>query len=326
MSDYFTSVTNTSALRTRTPRPLYNQDKKLPRGSLWAADELTTFRVVVNATNTRILPYLNGNPAPCDDLPRLDPVLVELLQPTPDLAGQTEIDLVSQYGYPLGQFWAALAELVPDKGTYTERNKKKEDGHVLSSPPDQPASKRNRIAVERPGMVNSTQIQIESSSPIELSSQVSSQDDAFVPDDHNPLAREANTERLLTCFVRCILYSISESESDPGARLECRTPLAAAVCTNGGWSIRAEDDGGLRWRPALTTIEHDIQTYYMRSQLADCYHVLFEAKKGFQHIYNGRPTITDNWLGQMTAEALVGRLARAETYYESRYVEHIHTR
>ncbi|KAI0530241.1 hypothetical protein GGR58DRAFT_246506 [Xylaria digitata] len=165
-------------------------------------------------------------------------------------------------------------------------------------------------------MTDSTQMQVGSSSPIQLSSQVSSRDDAFVPDDPDSLAREANTERLLTCFLRCILYSIPYLELDLEDRLECRAPLAAAVFMSGGWSIRAEDDGGLRRRPALVTIEHDV--YYIRSRLVDCYHVLFEAKKRFWHIHNGRPTVSDNWLGQMTAEALVGRLARTGTYHGSR--------
>ncbi|KAI0966457.1 hypothetical protein F4678DRAFT_295897 [Xylaria arbuscula] len=167
-------------------------------------------------------------------------------------------------------------------------------------------------------MVDTTQIQVSSSSPIPPSSQVSSPDDAFIPDDSNLLTREANTERLLTLFLRCILYSISDSNPHPLARLECRTPLATAVIMSGGWSIRAEDDGGLRWRPTLTLFDRNMQAYYMRSQLAECYHVLFEAKKQFQHIYDGRPTISDNWLGQMTAEALVGRLVRAGTYFQSR--------
>ncbi|KAI1358573.1 hypothetical protein F5Y08DRAFT_345552 [Xylaria arbuscula] len=249
MSDYFTSVTSTSALHMRTPRPLYNQDKKLPPGSSWSADELTTFRVVVNVTNTRVVPHLKENTKPCDNLLNSTPMLKELLRPTPDLEGWTEIDLVSQYGGPLGQFWAALAELHPD-------------------------------------MVDSTQMQVASSSPFQPSSQVSSQDDAFVPEARDLFARDANTERLLTYFLRYLLYSIPYSTSDLGGQLKCRSPVALTVFMTGGWSIRAEDDGGLRWRPILATLEDDARPYYLRSQLADCYRVLFEAKKQFRYINN----------------------------------------
>ncbi|KAI0874375.1 hypothetical protein GGS24DRAFT_348786 [Hypoxylon argillaceum] len=319
MINYVTSVTSTSALRTRQLQPLFHyEDKKLPRGSSWAAGELATFRVVVNATNTRVLPYLKESTAPCDDL-FLDPAIEQLLQPTPDLAGTTDINLVSKYGGPLGQFWAALAELVPDRGAYTEAGKKG-DGHVPSSPPDQPASKRNRITVEHADMVDSTQMRVGSSSPVQASSQVSSRDDAFVPEnhDHDPLVREANTERLLTCFVRYILYSIPYSDWELENRLDCRTHLAAKVTMTGGWIIQAEDDGGLRLRRRLAGGGGDNgpNVYYIPSQLGDCYHVMFETKKAFQ-INDGQPTISDNWLGQMTAEALVGRLARSSFNSES---------
>ncbi|GAW21429.1 hypothetical protein ANO14919_109480 [Xylariales sp. No.14919] len=318
MTDYVTAVTSTSALRTRQPQPLfYHQDKKLPRGSSWAADELTTFRVVVNATNTRVLPYLKESTAPCDDL-FIDPAIAQLLQPTPDLGGKTDIDLVSEYGGPLGQFWAALGELVPDRGAYTEPGKKG-DGHVPSSPLDQPAPKRNRIAVEHADMVDSTQMQVGSSSPAQESSQVSSRDDAFVAEnhEHDPMAREVNTERLLTCFVRYILYSIPYLDWALNNRLDCRTHLATKVTMTGGWVIQAEDDGGLRLRRGMASDGDDgLHVYYIRSRSADCYHVMFEAKKAFQ-INDGQPTISDNWLGQMTAEALVGRLARSNFNSES---------
>lgn len=324
--DYFTSVTTTSALNKRTPRRLCDRDKNLPSGSSWGADELTTFRVVVNAKKNRVLPYLRDNTAPCEQVLRSNALLVQLLQPTPNLAGRTELDLVAQYGAPLGQFWAALDEVIGDAAVPIEQREKTKESHVPSSPPDQPASKRTRIAVEHPDMVNSNQIRIGSSSPFQTDSQVSSQDDAFVPDDHDSLVREANTERLLTCFLRYILYS-TQSVRDQRHRLECRTPLAATVYLPGEWCVRAEDDGGLRLRLLdLRPGQPDLTAYYQRPRPVDCYHVTFEAKRQFQLIKDGQPTILDNWLGQMTAEALVGRLIRGEGYSRTRYVEYQHLR
>ncbi|RWA04050.1 hypothetical protein EKO27_g11055 [Xylaria grammica] len=248
----------------------------------------------------------------------MHPAIAQLLQPTPDLGGKTDIDLVSEYGGPLGQFWAALAELVPDRGAYTEPGKKG-DGHVPSSPLDQPARKRNRITVEHADMVDSTQILVGSSSPAQESSQVSARDDAFVAEnhEHDPMAREVNTERLLTCFVRYILYSIPYLDWALNNRLDCRTHLATKVTMTGGWVIQAEYDGGLRLRRGIASDGDDgLHVYYIRSRSADCYHVMFEAKKAFQ-INDGQPTISANWLGQMTAEALVGRLARSNFNSES---------
>ncbi|KAI0411730.1 hypothetical protein F5X98DRAFT_35758 [Xylaria grammica] len=166
-------------------------------------------------------------------------------------------------------------------------------------------------------MVDSTTLQIGSSSPAQPSSQASSKDDALVSADEAPLmTREVNTQHLLSCFIRCALYSIPFDNWDKEDRMEVRTPVTATVTMREGWIIQAEDDGGLRRRPV---IEERSPTYpygrFTRSRrLVYCYDALFEAKRGFGQINNGRPSISDNWLGQMTAEALVERLARAELY------------
>ncbi|KAI0541633.1 hypothetical protein GGR58DRAFT_497823 [Xylaria digitata] len=311
MSDYFTSVTSTSALRR--PRPLYDQPEQLPPASSWGADELSTLRVVINAANTRLLPFLKNRPTSCNAFLSSDPVFMQLLDSPPtNLPYWAEVDLASDYGVSLGQFWAALAELAPDIRVYREQDKEREDDDIRSSPPDQPPTKRSRKAVEHPDMVDTTELQFGSSSPYQASSQVSSCDDAFVPSDHDSTARESKTERLLTCFLRYIMYSIPYSDWKLRYRAECRTPLAAEASMLGGWTIQAEDDGGLRWRLAMEGDEK--HAYYTPSEPTECYHVLFEAKKGFQRIIDGRPTISDTWLGQMTAEALVARLVRARRY------------
>lgn len=54
--------------------------------------------------------------------------------------------------------------------------------------------------------------------------------------------------------------------------------------------------------------------------VAYCYDALFETKRGFGQINNGQASISDNWLGQMTAEALVGRLNRNKLDPTEQYV------
>ncbi|KAI0103681.1 hypothetical protein GGR51DRAFT_249181 [Nemania sp. FL0031] len=314
MPDYFDSVTSVGALQRRHPVPLHNRNTKLPPGSSWTAEELATFRVVVKATHTRLHPFLQENTEACHDF-LSDSAIKELLKPTPDLWGRTENDLVTEYGGLLGQFWAALAEVVPlDHATRVKQNH-----DIPSSPLGQPTPKRNRTAVDHAGMVNSTTMEIESPSPAQSSSQASSKDHAFVPADEDPsMTREFNTQRLLSCFVRCALYSIPFDNWDKEHRMEVRAPVTATVTMSEGHIIQAEDDGGLRRRTRLedpsATYPHG---YFKRSgEPVYCYDALFEAKRGFGPINNGRPGISDNWLGQMTAEALVGRLARADLYTE----------
>ncbi|KAI0417220.1 hypothetical protein F5X98DRAFT_163798 [Xylaria grammica] len=117
--------------------------------------------------------------------------------------------------------------------------------------------------------------------------------------------------------MRYILYSIPYLDWALNNRLDCRTHLATKVTMTGGWVIQAEDDGGLRLRRGIASGGDDgLHVYHIRSRLADCYYVMFEAKKAFQ-INDGQPTISDNWLSQMTAEALVGRLARSSFNSES---------
>jgi hypothetical protein len=230
--------------------------------------------------------------------------------------------ILQPYVDPLGQFWAALADVIDggqaqdslnlEDGHASEGKSKVEDEDIASSP-EQPPPKRTRKAVEHPDMVDSTQEQFASSSPYQPSSQVSTEDDAFMPpNDGFDAAREIKTERLVTCFLRHILYSVPYEELELQNRFECRSRLSVGVFTEGGWCIRAEDDGRLRLR--LQTFLRNGERAYHRPRLSDCYYVLFEAKKRFQHIREGRPTISDAWLGQMTAEALAGRLTRRQYY------------
>ncbi|KAI1366036.1 hypothetical protein F5Y08DRAFT_338103 [Xylaria arbuscula] len=242
MADHLTSVTSTAAPSKR----------HFPSGSSWVADELATFHVIVNDSDSRVLAYLKQSTAPCDDLFR-DPNIAPLLQPTPDLRRFSLLD--------------------------------------------QPTANPNPITVEHADMVDSTPVQAGSSSPAQESSQISFHNDAFVAENHNPVARDEATGELLPSFVRLILHSIPHEDWALNNRLECRGALA----TEATMTASVGDDG----RP----------TYYAPSRPADCYHAIFK-KTGFQ-THDGRPTFPDNCFGQMTAAALAGRLKRSSINSES---------
>lgn len=325
---YFTSVISKRALDSTIH--LNQLDKRLPAASSWGARELYAFRVVVDATRTRVLPSFAEQSASGHDLISSNPALLALVQPAPaNLPTLVETDLATRYGPTLGQFWASLADVL--SGEQGQDLLGVEAGHAgpiafegeaigdedlggggMASSPELPPSKRIRKTVQHSDMVDSTQVQFGSSSPFRPGSQVSTQDDAFVSAEYGvDAAREVKTERLVACFLRHILYSFPYEDLGLLRRIECRTRLSVGVSTEGGWTVRAEDDGGLRVR--IGTINQNGENIYDPPRLVYSYRVLFETKRLFQHIDEGRPTISDAWLGQMTAEALVGRLARKAT-------------
>ncbi|KAI0469918.1 hypothetical protein GGR56DRAFT_154996 [Xylariaceae sp. FL0804] len=326
---YFETVTSKNAL----PRAATLRQRlvRLPAASAWGADELSAFRVVVVAPNARarVLRHFADQSRFTLDEIRKDPDLAGLAglvrRAPPDLPLCVETDLAARFGPTLGQFWSALADvmvhgqeeqgaLVQNGNDATAEGRAETDDESVSLPssPEPPPPKRIRRRAEYDGMIDPTQERFASSSPHQTNSQVCTDDDAFVPtDDGAETARELMTERLLTCFVRHVLCSTPHARLFLQNRLECRARLPVAVSTEGGRSIRAEDDGGLRLRALWPDKgEHA----YHRSRRSDCYHLLFEAKRRFLHIHDGRPTISDAWLGQMTAEALAARLIRREHY------------
>ncbi|KAM3538487.1 hypothetical protein ARSEF1564_008608 [Beauveria bassiana] len=128
----------------------------------------------------------------------------------------SELALVSRYGHSLGQVWAALATF---KGPSERRR-----GQPFAPPP--PAGhqgdgdgnndgsggdhagrpKRVRRNTQQQEFVDSSTLQIGSSSPIAASSQGSSLD--FIDAESHALAAasEDDTLRLITCALRHVLY------------------------------------------------------------------------------------------------------------------------
>ncbi|KAI0142983.1 hypothetical protein GGR57DRAFT_372947 [Xylariaceae sp. FL1272] len=296
---------------------------ELPAASSWGRNELFAFRVVVEAANSRVLPHLTPKELSIDALIDSNSDLAGLTKPTPsNLRISVEMDLSTRFGHSLGQFWAALGDVVADDPEETDAQGDSAQDRVgedeassstttsTTSSQGQPPPKRIRRKAEVPDMVDATHARFGSSSPRQASSQVDTDDDAFVPSGHDlDRARETQTERLVTCFVRHILHSAPYQQLQLEHRLECRGRLSVAAVTVGGMQIRAEDDGGLRLRVLIP----EGQDAYYPSRVSDCYHLLFETKRRFHH-YEGRPHVSDAWLGQMTAEALVARLKRRRVH------------
>ncbi|KAF2963626.1 hypothetical protein GQX73_g9958 [Xylaria multiplex] len=292
------AVINASALDKRSPQLLFNKGLRLPCASSWGVDELETFRVVGNAQTPRVLSYLTKM-TPSYNALSTESALKQFVQSTPDIKHKHERYLIKKYGVELGEFWAALAELVPDRGGDTQSDEKG-DGHMPSSLPDQRPPKRKCTESD---IDYNPHTRIGSSSPPQPDSQVSSNQDAFVPENNSrgSMVREEKAVQLLTCFVRYILYSIPIPTTIT-SYLERRCPLAGKVAIADGYEIQAEDDGGLRLRRGIPNNDGVFESF-PPPQSTDYYHVIFEAKNGFD-IIDGRPTISDSLLGQMTAEAL----------------------
>lgn len=113
---------------------------------------------------------------------------------------------------------------------------------------------------------------------------------------------EDETLRLASCVIRHILYYAPPQDSgqlqsvvefrDAKKRLAVETPELRR-------KMVATDDGGLYRRIALGNV-----FTVDKERVA-----IVEAKRQFQFLESGRPTISDDCLAQMTCEALVARLA-----------------
>ncbi|KAJ6081470.1 hypothetical protein N7499_006344 [Penicillium canescens] len=122
-------------------------------------------------------------------------------------------------------------------------------------------------------------------------------------ESHRLLASpEDETLRLVSCVIRHILYFAPPQDAanipavvefrDAKTRLSARTPKLKR-------KIIAIDDGGLCLREESRGLFK-----VLKSRV-----VILEAKRQFQCLENGQPTISDNCFAQMTCEALVARLA-----------------
>ncbi|KAJ5512513.1 hypothetical protein N7463_002065 [Penicillium fimorum] len=113
---------------------------------------------------------------------------------------------------------------------------------------------------------------------------------------------EDDTLRLASCFIRHVLYFESPQDSSNMSNVvEFRDTKLRSFATPQllEQAINATDDGGLCLRSKNDTNDFELKDNRV---------AILEAKRKFQWLEDGKPTISDECLGQMTCEALQSRL------------------
>ncbi|PGH00718.1 hypothetical protein AJ79_08138 [Helicocarpus griseus UAMH5409] len=261
--------------------------------SRWGIQHLFACRVICKQPSD-ILPLLADRVYPgCED--GLHECINNLIQGPRDSAAtlkrMAEIQIVHAYEREsLGYVWAALAPLLKSERV---------DFHTSTSE----RRVRERRQPERQDYVSSAGFQI-SSSPPDMADTASSAPSSieYTEGPSAPLV-EDYTVRFLSCLIRCVLnYSQPLTKSKPFIQYHDER-LAYAFGTNTEKGFKAIDDGGVQ-------IEQE-----ENSQVA-----LVEAKRSFQDIRDGSPTVSDELLAQIVGEALAARVSKTERVSENNIV------
>ncbi|KAL5350921.1 hypothetical protein ACLOAV_004494 [Pseudogymnoascus australis] len=302
MAPYFSTITSEATFRARFVAEEGKTFSELDdvAASDWGREHLFACRVVRREVQNNILPALSNHAFPGDAQTSRE--IVDLLDgPRVEHMGQSEYFLVRNYGVSLGNIWAAMAMY---KG-HQDRRRTDATGSSedeTDSEEEESRPKRIRRNTIPENFVDSSMIQIGSSSPTREGSQVASSVGYVDVASHTFLMPpEDGTLRLASCVIRHILYFAPPQESgrlptvvefrDAKTRLTARSPVLER-------RMVATDDGGL----------------CLRQQSNDLFKVLknrvamLEAKRRFQCIEDGKPIISDKCFAQMTCEALVARL------------------
>ncbi|KAM4064391.1 hypothetical protein HRG_012714 [Hirsutella rhossiliensis] len=262
--------------------------------SQWGREHLLACRIIRRDTQSTILPILSQSCRPMDA--QYSTEIQKFLD------AQSEHQLVHSYGVSLGQVWAAMSMLSgPGDRRSTDSKALAEDDDAKVRP------KRAGRSTRQDNYVDSSMIQVGSSSPLHESSSASSSMNFIDMDSHALLVSpEDETLRFTSCVIRHLLYFTSPQESrtlpivvefrDNKTRLAAFTPVLAR-------RIVATDDGGLCLRQKL----YDGVFAVGRNRVA-----ILETKKRFQHIESGKPIISD--------ESLVARLADPLGELDNRYL------
>jgi hypothetical protein len=297
---YFSSVTSKSIFETR-----FKSEERKPFSQLddvaaseWGRDHLFACRVIRRSTQPNVLPILAEYSFASDLLSSAE-INKFLKGPETTYTTRSEHHLVrdTQYGISLGQIWAAMALFQSEPGSWNDAEDENE------SDAETRAKRRRRRTFQDDCYVDSSMIQVGSSSPLAEGSQGTSSVGFVDSETHFLLnSPEDETLRLISCVIRHILYFAPPQESelspivvefrDAKARLSTTTPLL-------GRKMIATDDGGLCLRENSRGIFK-----VSKNRVA-----ILEAKRQFRCLEEGRPIISDSCFAQMTCEALVARLA-----------------
>lgn len=208
------------------------------------------------------------------------------------LAMSSEPQIVRSYNPDsLGSVWAALAALQRPRDQSVSG-----DGEDEVEDEDARVPRRRQPPERYGNLVPTESIQFSSSPPGPRPPSSSSMGSIGYTENPQAPAVEDLTVRLVSSFIR---YVFNYGQELRRPILEFRDErVTHASTTPSRWKLRAIDDGGVR-------ILRDQEVGERESQ-----HVaLVEAKRHFQVIEEGRPTVSDRLLAQMAGEALASVLA-----------------
>lgn len=333
---YFDTITDASAFEKHRPpgTASLNKIQKLHPGSKWSDDELFAARLVVRSATARpeinhLLPDLRDHfteAATACDQTRIR----ELLKPAnANHSTLTETEFVHLYGASLGSFWAALnqfghleereAEAKNDRVDEAKDDSEDmymgagEGGHRRRpySPGSNPSPSHKRVRKQRDfsDYDDSSKMRVGSSPSSESSSQRASQGSGYISQGR-PSADvpEQGTVQIASTFIRHVLQACPPQHETQRCKPSCLVEFWAKSCKFAGKTaqeqkIRATADG------KLVLYQHGNGRY----NLTEHRPALLEAKKQLAVIKNGEPALTNEFLGQMTCEALAFRLQRCQT-------------
>jgi hypothetical protein len=345
---YFETIIDASVFSARRPPSVkdINEMRKIPAGSKWSTDELFAARLLVRASRAdsergHVLPALREHLDGAATA-RRQPQIRALLE-VPDQSDHhrslTETELVHLHGASLGSFWAALARFGDVEGLDIEIDGEdhgeghgQEDGEdddiametigegekrPYSSGSDISASalpvaqtKRVRTERVRQDFASSTTMQVGSSSPAKSSQQASECSSAGYVSQAHAVADvpEQATVQIASAFIRHVLQACP-----PQDNTRLHKPTSLVEFSGASRELVGDTAQGARIR---ATSDGELVLYRLNNH--KCYSptshrlALLEAKKRFNIILDGQLVLANNFLGQMTCEALALRLHQAE--------------
>ncbi|KAF5591544.1 uncharacterized protein FSUBG_10470 [Fusarium subglutinans] len=255
-------------------------------GSNWGRRQLLACRVIVTPTAHNVLPAY-AEYTQCDERSKLQEIqeIKDFLDgPDPALMHHSTHFLISEYGFSLGETWAALASV-----------KRYPRPRVISSNQGTPEVKRVRRNTALEGYISSAGFQISSSDPEERNSPSAGSDGSGGPSYTEPepspgLPAENSTVHLIARVFNHLLYYTQPPKSSPVVDFRHNPQRMNSEMRGLKKQFVAIDDGGL----SLKLDEGPVAV------------ALLEAKRRLV-VDNGRPKISDECLAQMTCEAILAR-------------------
>lgn len=188
-----------------------------------------------------------------------------------------------------------------------------------SADTDASRPRRIRIQTQWEGYVASDKMQVQSSSPYSSQQSHSSSRLGYIAAAEH--TREDATVQLASTFLRhALIYSTPQQLNHlnhdapqlllqyEGVRRRFRASLAC-----GTFKLIAVPDG------EINLLHHLGDRFAQPQSLQSRVVALLECKKRFRCIVDGKPTITDSVLGQITAEALAWRLSEVSAVSSSEF-------